>query len=589
MAKTSGARSVPQTLRGEPFAAWVVGLLLAVLVVVVFGQTLRNDFVNYDDDQYVYENPMVSNGLSFRAIDWAFTHPHAQNWHPLTTLSHMVDCQLYGLQPWGHHLTNVLLHGLAAILLFIALRRLTNAFWPSAMVAALFAVHPLHVGSVAWVAERKDVLSGVFFGLTLWAYARFVRSDRPSLARYAIALVFFALGLMSKPTLVTLPFVLLLLDYWPLRRFKSDPAGESINQTSQIQSRSVGYLVAEKIPFFMLAAASCVATVLAQGSAVIAIRQLTLGDRVANALVAYVAYLKQLIWPTNLAVVYPFPQGGWTMQQAGLALMALLIISVALFITRRRYPFLLVGWLWFLGMLVPMIGIVQVGLQARADRYTYLPHIGLYLLATWGAWELFKRWNYGRTAAIAFAILVVVACVADACFETAFWKNSETLWKRTLVCTSNNYIAENNLGDTLMRQEGRLDEAVGHLRRSLEISPEYPDANNNLGYALAGKGQWDEAVVLFQTAMRLRPNFPQAHSNLAVSLSRQGKTDEAIAELREALRLNENYRDAHSNLAILLLQRGERDEAIVHFHEALRLKPNDTAIREQLRQLGAEK
>jgi protein O-mannosyl-transferase len=596
---------------GQPVIAGIVCTLLAAIVFLVFGQTVRHEFINFDDQEYVYENPRITSGLSLDGIRWAFTHVHAGNWHPLTSISHQLDSQLYGLQPWGHHLTNVLLHAAAAVFLFLALWQLTGALWPSGFVAAVFAIHPLRVESVAWVAERKDVLSGVFFMLTLWAYARYVRSNRPSSGRYMIALVLFALGLMCKPTLVTLPFVLLLLDYWPLRRvavksstlktrcsareYPASHRGENSSGRTPLPKKLLGYLLVEKVPFFVLSAASCVATLLAQERALIALHQLTFGDRLANALVSYVAYLGQMIWPAGFAVVYPYPQGGWNIVQTILAFLVLMIISVVFFVWRVRYPFLLVGWLWFLGMLAPIIGIVQVGTQARADRYTYLSQIGLYLLVTWGAMALCVKWRRSRDVLIAIALLIVTGLMAESYFQTSFWRDSETLWNQTLDHTSNNYIAYNNLGRAVM-QKGRLDEAVDHFRKAIEIS-DYPAAHHNLGYAsahynlgyaLARKGNWADAIVSFQTAIRVRPNYSEAHSNLAFSLSKLGRTDEALAEFREALRLDDNYQD-HRNLAILLLQLGRRDEAVTHFREVLRLKPDDTVARDQLHQLGAER
>ena len=565
----------------------VVCFVLAAIVLIVFGKTVQYEFVNYDDDQYVYENPRIANGLSLNAVRSAFTRFHAENWHPLTTISHQIDCQIYHLRSGGHHLTNVFLHALAAVILFLALRQMTGRLWPSAFVAAIFALHPLRVSSVAWVSERKDVLSGVFFALTLLAYSSYVRTNRVS--RYVLVPALFALGLMCKPTLVTLPFVLLLLDYWPLQRFANSRDDDEHSISRPTAPRSLRYLLVEKIPLFLLSAGSCVVTLFAQERTVIAMRQFGLGDRLANAAVSYVIYLWQVFWPAHLAVVYPYPEGGRTVAQAFLALLVLLIISVACYIRRDAYPFLLVGWLWFLGTLVPMIGLIQVGIQARADRYTYLSQIGLYLAMTWGALVLADKWRLGRKTLMVLALLVVTTLAAASWRETGFWRNSETLWNHTLANTSNNYIAENNLGDTLMKKEGRLDEAILHLRKSLQISPEYPDANNNLGFALGTKGEWNEAIVLFEKAIRVRPHFPQAHSNLGVSLSKLGRNDEAFAELREAVRLNDDYRDAHRNLAVLLLQLGHRDEAIFQFEEALRLKPDDMPVREQLRQLGVEK
>jgi protein O-mannosyl-transferase len=563
--------------------AGIVCILLVGIVWIVFGQTLRHEFVNYDDDQYVYENPRITNGLTLEGIQWAFTHPHAANWHPLTTISHMLDCQLYGLEPWGHHLTNVLLHAAAAVFLFLALWQLTGAHWLSAFVAAVFAIHPLRIGSVAWVAERKDVLSGVFFMLILWAYARYARSNRPSSGRYAMLLVLFALGLMCKPTLVTLPFVLLLLDYWPLRRF----SGDNSTRSGPFPAKSVRYLLVEKIPFFALSVASCATTLLVQEGAVMAIRRLTFGDRVGNAVVSYAAYLGQMIWPARLAVFYPYPPGILNMAQAILAFLLLMIISVIFFLW-RKYPFLWIGWLWFLGMLVPMIGLIQVGEQARADRYTYLAQIGLYLLVTWGAMELFARWRRGRQVLIALALLIVTGLTVDSYFQTSSWRDSETLWRQALANTSNNYIAHNNLGNVVMKK-GRLDEAAVNYRKALEICTNCPEVYNNLGHVLARKGDWINAVTAYRAALRSWPN-PNAHNNnnLGIGLAKVGKRDEAVEQFREALRIDGDYREAHCNLALVLLELGRRDEAVAHLRDALRLKPDDAEVKAQLRQLGVE-
>ena len=549
----------------------LVWLFLTALVLVVFAQTIGYEFVNYDDQEYVYENPAIAAGISLDRIQWAFTHVHAGNWHPLTSLSHMLDCSVYGLRPSGHHLTNVLLHLLTTLFLFLALFRLTGSFWPSAIVAALFAIHPLRVESVAWISERKDVLSGLFFMLTLWAYAAYARASKFSLGGYVGVTVFFALGLMCKPTLVTLPCVLLLLDYWPLQRFGA---------------RSSVSLLVEKIPLFALSAASCAATLLAQGRAVIALHQLSFGDRLANAFVSYATYVGQMFWPSNLAVVYPYPLGGWTVITILMGLTVVLSISVFAFLWRARYPFLLIGWLWFLGMLVPMIGIIQVGMQARADRYTYLSQIGLYIAVVWGAVHLAHRWRRMPAVWAALSLLVVAAFSATAWSQTTTWRTSITLWNQALRNTSNNYIAQTHLADVLI-QQGHLDRAIVLLQDALTVS-DYPTAHYNLGYALAKKGDWEAAINSFRAAIRTRPNYSQAHSNLGVSLSKLGETDDAITEFREALRIEPNYRDAHNNLAILLVQLGRRDEAVAEFREALRLKPDDVAVKNYLRELGAE-
>ena len=581
MPKAVRRAQIPRPRRDTTAPLFAICLLLVAIVWIVFGQTLRHEFINYDDHDYVYENPKITNGLSLEAIGWAFTHVHSSNWHPLTTISHMLDCSLYGVEPWGHHFTNVLLHSAAVVLLFLALAELTRARWPSAFVAALFAIHPLRVESVAWVAERKDVLSGVFFMLILWAYARYARRSRPTGGQYARLIILDALGLMCKPTLVTLPFVLLLVDYWPLRRFSfHTTSGDNSRsrQPSDVSAKPIQDLLVEKIPFLVLSIASSVATIVAQEKTVSSLQEMSFADRIGNAVVSYVAYIGQMFWPANLSVVYPYPVSGSVFVQALLAFLVLAIISVVFFIWRRSYPFLLIGWLWFLGMLIPMIGLVQVGNQSRADRYTYLSQIGLFLLLTWGTMELWGKWQRGRQILIATAALIITGLMVDSYFQTTFWRDSETLWNRALASTSNNPIAENNLGNALMKKEGRLDEAVMHCRKALELHRNYPEAHNYLGYALAQKGDWTEAITSFHDALRIRPDYVEAHNNLAISLSQVGKTDEALAECRTALRLDPNYREAHCNLALILLQLNQRDEALMHLREALRLKPNDPTV-----------
>ncbi|MGH8095412.1 MAG: tetratricopeptide repeat protein [Chthoniobacterales bacterium] len=560
-----------------------IALFLAAIVWLAFGQTLHNGFVSYDDGDYVYKNPEIINGLTFSGIEWAFTHVHAANWHPLTTISHMLDCQLYGLQPWGHHLSNILLQAAAAILLFLALRKLTRSLWPSAFVAALFAIHPLRVESVAWVSERKDVLSGVFFMLTLLAYARYARSDRHSLGKYITVVALFALGLMCKPTLVTLPFVLLLLDYWPLGRMQRSEVRGRKSVVSSPWS-VVRALVVEKIPLFLLSAASCVATILAQKRVLEETTNLTFAERVGNAIVSYVAYLDQTIYPAHLAVLYPYPKGNLNIAQVILSLLLLLILSAIFFLWRRKFPFLLVGWLWYLGMLVPMIGLIQVGAQTRADRYTYLPQIGLCILLAWGAIELFARWRRGREILAAAALLIVIALAMDARSQTAFWQNSETLWRHALDNTSNNYIACNNLGEVLA-EKGQVDQAIVYFRRAIELNGEYAQAHNNLGGALMLKGELpgnglpqteyvEEAMAHYQRALQIKPDYAEAESNLGNILFGKGQVEEAIAHYQKALEIDPNYAKADYNLGIVLLKTGRASEAIAYYQKALEIKPD---------------
>ena len=560
--------------RNTPLVSIVISVLLATMVWIVFGQTLGHDFVNFDDNDYVYGDRLITAGLTSDGIRWALTGTHANNWHPITTLSHMIDCQLYGIAPRGHHLTNVFLHMVAVILLFLALRSLTNAVWLSAIVAALFAIHPLRVSSVAWVAERKDVLSGVFFMLVLWTYARFARSEHASRGRYLVVVLLFALGLMCKPTLVTLPLVLLLLDYWPLRRVASQGGGYPWN-----------YLILEKIPLLLLSAASCVVTIFAQRNAMLPAGALTFWERFGNAATAYVIYLVQTIYPTNLAVFYPYPQNHVDSGEAALATLVLVMITAALFVWRKRYPSLLIGWFWFLGMLVPMIGLIQVGAQPHADRYTYLPQIGLFLGVVWVVAAFIKKWQQRREVTAALAGAVVITLVIISYRETSYWLNSETLWQRTLAHTEKNHIAENNLGDTLALQN-RFEEAKGHYQNALQIFPLYAKATNNLGYTLWKLGDKSHAIDLYLKALQISPELASAHTNLGVSLADGGNPTEAIKHFREALRISPGLVEARYNLASALVQIGQGDEAVVQLREAQRLDPNNEEVKSRLRALG---
>lgn len=553
--------SAPPPASGTRRAVFSICLLLAALVWIVFGQTLQQKFVNFDDDAYVYQNPMVKGGLTPAAVAWAFTHKHQDNWHPLTSLSHILDCQLYGLNAGGHHFTSVLLHGATAILLFLVLRWMTAALWPSALVAALFAIHPLRVESVAWISERKDVLSGFFFVLTLGAYLRYVRRPN-SLLRYLLVLFLFGLGLMSKPMLVTLPFVLLLLDYWPLRRFP-EPAHFPIPRR----------LLLEKIPLLALSAVSCVITLRVQSEAIHGAQVVPMTLRIENAIVSAAAYLAQMVYPANLALCYPYPINGLPPWQIALALLVLVAVSAAAVYWRNPRPWLLTGWLWYLGMLVPVAGLIQVGGQARADRYTYLPQIGVYLLLTWTLVELGERWRNRRLVLVGGAAAALAILAACARTQTGYWRNSESLWTRALACTSNNALAESNLA-SLLYQEGQLNEALAHGQKALEIQPDNVGANNCVGFVLLEKGHVDEAIAHFQTALRARPDYAPAHSNLGMALFQLGRVDEAIAHFRNALEADPTEADIHNNLGAALVKTGQFEEAVAHYQKALELRPD---------------
>jgi Flp pilus assembly protein TadD len=514
-----------------------VCIFLALLTWLVFGQTLWYDFVNYDDPRYVYENTNITSGLSVGGLAWAFTHIHSMNWHPLTTISHMLDCQLYGLKAGGHHFTNVLLHSVAVILLFLALQQMTGALWRSAFVAAVFAVHPLRVESVAWIAERKDVLSGVFFMLTLLAYVHYTRA--PSLWRYAAVALVFALGLMSKPMLVTLPFVLLVLDYWPLGRM----GGRARYGRHQLLMR-----VLEKIPMISLSAVSSVVTFLAQKGAVGWTEQLPVATRINNAVVSYVAYIWQMLWPVRLAVFYPHPEHRLPLWEIISSVFLLICITVGAIALRRQRAYLITGWLWYLGMLVPVIGLVQVGWQGHADRYTYLPQIGLYLGVTWSVVDLTALWRHQRTVLTTAAILMIGALSWGAWFQTKYWRDSETLFRHALAVTTNNDVAENNLGIVFLRQ-GKLDEAISFLQAAVDLRPDNSPAHENLAKALLQKGQVADALIHYRKLLELQPDNIEVHNIVGTILIQRGRIKEGVDEWQKVLAIQPDNGNAMSNLA----------------------------------------
>ncbi|HEX8678644.1 MAG TPA: tetratricopeptide repeat protein, partial [Chthoniobacterales bacterium] len=508
-------------------------IALALIAWLVFGETRFHDFVNYDDGEYVYKNPQVTRGLTVAGAVWAFSHTYAANWHPLTWLSHMLDAQLFGLNAGGHHVTAVLLHTATAILLFLVLRGMTGRLWLSAIVAGLFVIHPLRVESVAWIAERKDLLSGLFFVLTIGAYARYTRT--PSARRYALVLLLFALGLMSKPMLVTLPFVLLLLDYWPLERFAGVPPRR---------------LLLEKLPLLGMAVISAVVTVFAQTTALQPLTRVSLALRFGNAAVSTVTYIGQMFWPSNLNLYYPLSRANVGLGRVLLALLVLAAISTAVFLLRRR-RYLVTGWLWYLIMLAPVIGIVQVGGQAHADRYTYLPQIGLLVALTWGAADVAQ----GRPRArLAFA-LVPAAAIPLLAFcahkQTTYWADSEAIWRRTLACTSRNAIAEQNFGQAVF-QKGRVTEAMMHFERALAINPRQASVLSSVGVLHLQMGRAQESLACLEKAVALDPNDGDAHYNLANTLMEIGRATDAVRHYSRAVERDPIDAEAMNNMAWIL-------------------------------------
>lgn len=537
-------------------------LLLAVAIMATYYPVIHNQFVTYDDPDYVTDNAHVKNGLNPGDVAWAFRTGHAGNWHPLTWLSHMMDVQLFKLNPAGHHLTNVLFHTANTILLFAVLRRLTATWWRSAFVAALFALHPLHVESVAWISERKDVLSAFFFVLTLLAYASYAQGSNTGGRRsfYLLSLTFFALGLMSKPMLVTVPCVLILVDYWPLGRF---------------QSGSIPKLLIEKIPFFALSAASCVATLVVQKEAQQTLDTLSVGARVGNSLVSYARYLLKMFWPFNLATPYPHP-GHWPVGEVILAALLLGILTLTVLWFGRRSPFAIVGWLWFLGMLVPVIGIIQVGEQSMADRYTYLPYIGIFIVLVWTAAEVCGRLHVPPVFSGTVGILLLALCAVRARDQVHCWEDSYRLYRHAIAVSKNNFIAYYNLGSYLDTQ-GRMDEAMTNYLKAVEIQPHYQDPLNNLGVIFANRKQFADAIPYFEAAIRLKGDFTDANANLANSLRESGKFAEAIPHYRAVLEKRPEDTSALNGLGNALSSQGQFAEAIPYYEKSLHAKPDQTA------------
>jgi tetratricopeptide (TPR) repeat protein len=557
-------------------AALILGTLLA------YGRVLTCGFTNFDDPNYITENSHVSSGLSAGNLAWAFTTGHASNWHPLTWISHMVDCQIFGLHAAGHHAVNLLFHLANTLLLFGILKRMTGAIWRSAAVAALFAWHPLHVESVAWLSERKDVLSAFFWLLTMRAYLRYVEEFKvhsPKFkACYVMALVWFVCGLMSKPMVVTLPFVLILLDYWPLRRILS--SGEA--GTPAPGTVSFRRALLEKAPMLALALIASLITFFVQqhGGAVRSLESLPFQERAANALVSYVRYMGDLFWPRDLAVFYPFPGhiAGW---QWGGAAALLAVVTLGAFSLRRRHPFLITGWLWYLGTLVPVIGLVQVGTQAMADRYTYLPSIGWFIALAWGAGEAVQRLPRTKLPVLAAGGAALVACLALTVVQTGYWKNSRTLFSHAIAVTKDNTLAHVNLGEAYDK-EGNAELAKAEFMKALQINPESASTLNGLGEVLAHGGDTANAVKYFDSALSRRPFFGDAHYNLGNVFAATGDYVQAAAHYAEAVRAKPDSPDAHNNLGAMLVKMGRWDDAANEFKTALRLNPNFPEAEDEL-------
>jgi tetratricopeptide (TPR) repeat protein len=558
-----------KNLRGRLQPPITVSILLFVAVLVTFSGTLHNDFVGYDDPEYVTGNSHVRQGLQ-NAL-WAFQSIDAGNWHPLTWISHMLDCQIFGLKPSGHHFTSMLIHACTSVLLFIFLRRSTSAIWPSAAAAALFGLHPLRVESVAWVAERKDVLSAFFWMAALWTYSNYARADEHSASGggqsrrkwYLATLVLFVMGIMSKPMVVTFPIVLLLLDYWPFQRLGSNAQPVNVRLNRRI--------LLEKVPFVLLAVAAAITTFVVQSKAGAVVSDSSLTAQLGNVPVSYCRYLTKWFWPSNLAVFYP--RESWTILTVTGAVLVLVAISTALWFQRNARPWLLVGWLWFLVVLGPVIGLVQAGEQAMADRYSYLPSIGIVFILAWGWKDLTRRWPVLRSLSAAIAMVAIVLCSMLTMRQIHFWKDTTSLFEHAIRVTENNYLAHNNLG-VVMDHAGRLAEARVEFETAIKEKPNYAEGHNNLGLTLAKLGSEAEALQHYQQAIRLKPGYADPHNNLALLLEHRGDLAEAIEQYLTAIRLRPDYADVHYNLGIAFARARRFDEAIAQFGEVVKYRPD---------------
>lgn len=539
------------------FSIFYVYLILALVTLAAFWQVHSFEFINYDDPGYVSQNPNVRTGLSGRSITWALTTMQQYNWHPVTWLSHMLDCSLFDLNPHWHHFTNLLLHILNTLLLATILQQMTGTLWPSAAVAAAFALHPLHAESVAWISERKDVLSCFFWLLTMICYVRYVK--KPNTQRYLLTLFVFALGLMSKPMLVTLPFVLLLLDFWPLNRF-----------SLKILSR----LIWEKLPFFVFSMISCAVTFIAQkiGGAVIATSRIPFDMRLANTVISYVKYIVKMFHPTSLAIYYPYPADKFPLWQIAGAALILLAVSVLIILCAQKYKYLLTGWLWYLGTLVPVIGLVQVGEQTMADRYSYIPLVGLFIIIAWGIKDLSINWPKRKIILTAMSLLVFTALIVFTGEQLSYWRSSDALLLHALNVTKGNYLAHNNLGVSLL-EAGHFREAIYHFRQAIKFRPLYPDTFNNLGVCYSHLGRNEESMQAFKQAIEIKPDYADAHYNLGTAFFQTGQYHEAENSFKRALEIRPDDGWIHFGLGLTYLKLGDKNSATAEYEALRKLNP----------------
>lgn len=547
----------------------LICLLLVLANITVYYQVYTFDFVNYDDPEYVQQNQNIKNGITSESLKWAFTTGYACFWHPLTWISHMLDYQLFGADSAGHHLTSLIFHIVNTLLLFLVLKQMTKVIWPSAFVAALFALHPLHIESVAWVSERKDVLSTFFWFLTMWAYVRY--THHPRITVYLLMIVFFVLGLMSKPMLVTLPFVFLLLDYWPLSRIR-------FKNENMRGEYSLPRLVTEKVPLFAIALTACAAAYIAQkaGRAIPSGESYTLPIRLANAAISYIQYIVKMVWPVNLAMFYPHPGKDISFLYAAASALLLLVVTVIVLRFSRNHRYLLTGWLWYIGALVPVIGIVQVGRHAMADRYTYVTMTGLFIIIAWGIPDLLEKLPHKKIILWTFSLIVLSVLAVSAHLQTRCWRDNITLCENALEVTDENYRAHFCISLSLIEQD-RLDEAIWHCNEAIRINPDCYEAYNNLGVALCGAGRFDDAIRTYKTVIEREPDLAISHGNLASILESRGAYSEAAEHCRIALETMDTI-PIRKILASALLHLARYDEAIIEYRKILTAAPDDAGV-----------
>ncbi|MGD1042062.1 MAG: tetratricopeptide repeat protein [Sedimentisphaerales bacterium] len=567
---TEHGLSVVEAERRKKRVTLLIYITLAAATVVAYEPIRHNGFVGYDDTEYIVKNPHLTGGITQQSVTWAFTKSYASNWHPLTWISHILDCQFFGLNPLGHHLVSVLLHIANSLLLFWILTNITGAIWTSAFVAAVFAVHPVQVESVAWAAERKTVLSGLFWLLTMAAYVRYAR--QPAFGRYILVLLVFGLCIMTKPIVVTLPLVLLLLDYWPLERVRW---GQSIGAAS----KSAKWLIVEKIPLLAMSAFLSVMTFVSQKSsgAMSTTENMPLDYRIANIFLSYIKYIGKMIWPSRLAVYHPHPRTGFSDVAVVICALLFVLITVFSIYMGRRKRYVTVGWLWYVGTLVPMIGLVQVGAQAIAYRYMYLSMLGLLIIVAWAVKDLVANRFHWEVVAAVSAIVVLSAFVILTRMQVRYWQNTITLFEHTLNVTKDNAAAEHNYGYALS-EAGRLDEAAIHLNRAVQLVPIFVEARNNLGKLYLKQGKINEAIDCFTELAKRKDAPAEVHYNLASALLMQKRYDEAIKHLARVLELDPDYAHAPSAMAVALMSAGRTDEAIACFNKYLQLNENSAEL-----------